>query len=401
MNSKVKTALVIGLSTFLIFLQQIAYGGEDYNWHQDIARKLVAEGWEIPLADSPLVLYGVNIIELEEQAFTTRSLISLLLANMADEADLQISTDSHLLRIIADEYPALRADADFAEEYSGFRQQTTAWLSTSKDKPAALAFKQKGIGEDAANAIFDLRLLPAQISAKGEIKTEVNLETLSVGGHFAEAALTVWLKPAEIVPVGVITIREESRRKVRQRYFALFLQGEYFPQGSQPSPALTNVSNLNRLFENLTRPKERLTVNHEFKALFLNHKGGIGYEAQYLGILPEGLGLLCRIHALQENEATALIGLYDEIVLDDRLTFYAALLPLVWHEEFKSGWNFEAGLSLKQQKWSLDLALGQAERELYYRAAVQTAPCKKIGLEASVQYKNKDLRAGLGVVLRF
>jgi hypothetical protein len=99
-----------------------------------------------------------------------------------------------------------------------------------------------------------------------------------------------------------------------------------------------------------------------------------------------------------------MLGVRDALPWSDRVSAYAAFLPVVWDgvkKKLKLGFNYELGIGFRVNSWVLGLAYGQTEEASYYEASVGYVASERFGLSAGLALRKSKPEVFAGAACRF
>lgn len=405
MRTDFRTCLFAAMLVLLLAApSRQVFGAQSGEWNLEIARQLLAEGWETGDSSRPVILYGVTIVELDHKMFDLFALASSVEVSNEEKLNWQVSSEPALLEL-AGMYKEskVKAQVQLGKNHSTGLQETTAWFGTTLHKTASVSFRQRAVGSQNQEAYFEFRLTPILADPAGSrVQTEVSLESLSMQGLISKTSLTAWVQEGLTQPIAVIRVGDQQRNGAQQRFFALYLTGHTSELSEMPK---ADLSNFNRLFHELTGdPFEPAGLTHELSVCARVYEERFGYEAQYTVALPEGLGLALKATGDFSTLPTLMLGVRDALPWSDRVSAYAAFLPVVWDgvkKKLKLGFNYELGIGFRVNSWVLGLAYGQTEEASYYEASVGYVASERFGLSAGLALRKSKPEVFAGAACRF
>lgn len=332
------------IMTVIIILIAVPIGNVEAQeqWHQDIARQLVAEGWEQVISqDSTAVIYGVQLVELDD-VWSCYIDVSFAggFSNATDQKiEWSISADPDLLGfVLSNNLVAASVTLAKGPEGNHHVLDSTSWVGTVGQKPVNFSITHSNPrSSDGVNSKLALMLQPQKfIMQTNQIETLIRLDYQSSSGSIVQLDTTVFAGSVEALPIAVISIKQKENESDHKKYFVLFLRGGIVASKDYPSEMplirVSNVNGLEGLFEQLLPAQEPSVVKkHALNTDLIMSTDGVGFAIKYTWMLQEELGI--RAHLLDrpgDIKPVMYLGLVDQIQWSECFSGNASFLPLGW-----------------------------------------------------------------------
>ena len=373
----------------------IAWADDQGEWNHDIARQLAAEGWEyVSQQEFPLVLYGVQVVELDNEIAAYAELA--LGAETTDDghSNWAISASERLLQVVS-QHLEMRLQGRDDQDISYLNNVT--WLGTVLGKPVSIASRQEAPTNGGSRSHFELTITPRQLEPVTQrIQTDIELEYEAQDGSTANVVLTASAGVDEPCPIALVSFSQTEKSITLNKHFALLLWAVVVPIDDYPPEVpLMKMGNLHALStlvdQMLTQSSGSRDITH-LVALGISTNGeGVGYSAQYRGLIEEGLGVAVLVQGdPTDSGPTVSLGAVDQVEVCDSLVMRAYLLPFVWdiaHSEFRR--ELQGGLEadLTRGKWSLSLGTQYLGNSWRFSTAVRYRVYEKAAFEIGASVK--------------
>lgn len=409
MAQRRKSALVVlillALGAQLAFAQLA--GAAVGEWTPEIARQLVAEGWEYAAQrEFPAVLYGIQVVELRGYAAALVNMALGLSLSQAEGSQWRVTVSPEVLQFAADNFLDASIAGEDAGDISSFHN--TAWLGTILDKPVSISLSREealaGPGEG-----FSLELVPLQLrTAAQEVLTRVALQWESREGNLAQLDSTAWVGFSKPYPLAVVSARQQDKKAAQNKHFAIFLRAAVLEPENLPTdmPFLQvgSIQSLSDLFAEIWQ-EEKSRPPKQVAYLGLSSDGEqFGYRGQYSILLPEGIGFtVLAAGDLDTGFPTVYLGMVDELEWSRQLRFRAYLLPIGWNrdEGFQlgvgRGWELDYSL---RSNWQVKIGGEYLSAQWRHFTAVAYSPTEKISWELGVSLEDQDYSVRTGIALK-
>lgn len=225
-------------------------------WSAEIAKQLVALGWENPTApaEQPVVVYSLQFVQLSAELSRAYEFAIAGDSDAASPGAWSISLDENGLQLV-DSYPrqiSVYEDSPNQAISEGTVQE--AWLVTVGDKPVRMQVREENV-LDELRTVQDLiiTLTPQQIDGLGQrISTQFAFDYTSHSGAQTSADTIIWTGPSEPQLVGIVSQDYNTGRHRERRHVAIYLQGTVVPTDKVPAQLtmvpIGNVSAFQALF---------------------------------------------------------------------------------------------------------------------------------------------------------
>lgn len=355
---RVRVLLLVLICSSLVAPKVLA-NPEHAGWTIDIARELLAEGWEDVRSDTaaPVVGYAIHFVELERDLarrmgfgfdLDTGEQGSGLWGISATDFELQLFLDTQFHFA-----PTLHA------ELGQSRQSTTydSWLITTSDRPLEVDIsttKFRAPAIDHKEERLEITILPRNVDGEtGQIESEVSLFYETLSGSMAQLQTTTWVGPVSDRPIAVVAREVNIGRKMEYQYFAMYLAGIVIPDDLIPkdSPFIP-MGTIVGVHEVMQEVPPHRSAELGLGASYGREKWGVAVDASLpigqhvrvygqLQSLPEFVYVLgvegslnkefCLVAELGDvsGDGVALhLGIRDAVMLGENLSVSATVLPI-------------------------------------------------------------------------
>lgn len=384
------------------------FAGSPGEWNQDIARQLVAEGWEYAWQqESPMILYGIQVVALERESAAFLEL-AFKGETVGEESYWTVNASPELLQVLAGDHLAIDFHGQSQDDLSYLENLT--WLGTVLEKPVSVSSTQGSPTNGGQRNRFELHLTPQTLGyAERQVETRMVLDYESEG-NMTQMESTAWVGFDKPCPIALVSFAQTEKGLLQKKYFALYLRATVVPLEAYPQDsALLRMGNLHPLSDLLD---QMLSCCHDEKEnVHLIHFGltsnreGFGYQVQYTGLLSEGLGFTVLVIG-NPGEPRPLIyfGAVDQMEWDNGLMLRASLLPFTWdtvrgevRREICAGLE----LGLTRGRWGVNLGMHYLDHSWKHSASLQYRVSDKAAWEVggSIQVNRSLVTTGLTLKL--
>ncbi|HKM43775.1 MAG TPA: hypothetical protein VJZ70_07260 [Limnochordia bacterium] len=355
---RVLVLLVILVCSTLLAPQALA-SPEHAGWTIDIAKELLAEGWEHVPGETaaPVVGYAIHFVELERDV-AKRMGFGFNLDTGEEGAGLWgIKQTDFGLEILLDTQfyfaPTLHTELGQAKESTSY----DSWLITTSGRPIHVDISKAKIPAPAADhkeERLEIAILPKAVDGEtGQIESEISLFYESLSGSMAQLQTTAWVGATSDRPIAVVAREVSVGRKTEYQYFAMYVAGTMIPDDLIPKDAaFIPMGTILGMQEVMEDAPERRLADFGLGAIYSSGSWGvaadgslpIGQQLRVYGelqSLPEFVyvigvegGLNTEFYLVAEmgdvsGDGFALrLGIRDELKLGDNFAVSATLLPI-------------------------------------------------------------------------
>lgn len=358
-NQRRVLALLVILACSTLVAPKALAGSEHAGWTIDIAKELLAEGWEdaTPETAAPVLGYAIHFVELERDVAKQMG-FGFNLDTGEEGAGLWgiKQTDFGLEMLLDTQFyfaPTLHTELGQAKESTSY----DSWLITTIERPIHVDISRAKIpapATDHKEERLEIAILPKTVNGEtGQIESEISLFYESLSGSMAQLQTTAWVGATSDRPIAVVAREVQVGKKTEYQYFAMYVAGTMIPEDLIPKDAalipMGTILGMQEVMEDA--PETRLA---EF-GLGASYSGGkwgiavdgslpIGQQLRVYGelqSLPEfvyvlgvegGLNnelyLVAEMGDLSADGFALRLGIRDELQLGDNLAVSATLLPI-------------------------------------------------------------------------
>lgn len=253
-------------------------------WTQDMAKQLVALGWEDPAEPSaqPVVLYQLHFVELGEQVSRTYDYALQASNSTPSDEGWTISFDELGLRIVSSSDLYTQVESGPHTGSSALGSAHAVWLTTVANQPVRIATSDERIPENPeAVRSVSVTLTPERIDAEQQrILTRFTFDSTGPGALMSNADLTLWAAP-EPQLIAVASSSDESRSHQKRRHVAIYLQASVIsPEGLSDQRGLLPIGDVSA-FEALFASRKRVALTPQTSMRLSVHHfdGSMGVDA--------------------------------------------------------------------------------------------------------------------------
>lgn len=380
-------ALLVVIMASVLMAPQVMAQSEHTGWTIDIAKELLAEGWEDATHEKaePILGYAIHFVELGRDVAKQMGFGFNLDTGEKGPGLWGIKQTDFGLEILLDTQfyfaPTLHTELGQAKESTSY----DSWLITTRGKPISVDISTAKVpapAHDHKEERLQIVILPKNIQSEtGEIESEITLLYESLSGSMAELQTTAWVGATSQRPLAVVVREVQVGKKTEYQYFAMYVAGTSIPEDLiSKDAALIPVGTILGLQEVMEEVPPRREAQFGLGASYGRGKWGMAVDASLpigqhirlygeLQSLPEFIyvlgvegGLNNEFYLVAEagdasNDGFALrLGVRDELQFGDNFIVSATLLPIQFtlageKEYFVLNWR--VGLELNQADYGL------------------------------------------------
>lgn len=333
---------------------------EDHpGWTIDIARQLLAEGWEDMPAEvvAPVVGYAIHFVELERD-LATRMGFGFDLDTGRESPGLWGITekDSRFQLLLDTQFhfaPNLHSEMGRAVHSTSH----DSWLITTSGKPLRVDISSAripAVSNEHKEERLEVAILPKNVNGEtGQIESDITLVHETLSGSLAQLHTTAWVGATSDHPIAVVSREVNVGRKTEYQYFAIYVAGTLIPDELIPKDVpFIPMGTIVGMQEVLEKASERRLMELGLGASYSDGSWGvladssfpIGHHLMVYGhikSLPEfayvigvegGLNhefyLVAEMGDVSSDGFALHLGIRDELYLGEKLKVSATLLPI-------------------------------------------------------------------------
>lgn len=209
---------------------------EGTNPTSDIARQLVALGWEHPPSPvrQPVVVYSLRFVQIDTETSIDYALTVGAASRPHETQGWEIRVDNDTLQWIA--APSSRNHVSGERTARNIKTAQTAWLITVGERPVSLALREERVTAPA-NRLRELRmtLTPQTIDAESQrVLTHIVFDHTLPDGSHGTVDTAIWTERYETPPIALLTYQDTDSSETK-RHVAICLQSTVVPPDRLPS----------------------------------------------------------------------------------------------------------------------------------------------------------------------
>ena len=327
-------------------------------WSVDIAKQLLAEGWEeVPAPGTePVVGYSLHFLELDRE-IVRRLGFGFELEKGQDTSLWAVSVDDFQIGVLLDTPFRFTGQLYGQVGQAAHSASHDSWLITTSGEPLRVDISTVRL-PTASSTHREERLavtiVPRRIDGETRrIETEIALVYETLSGSVSQLHTTAWIGAAAERPIAVVTREVDVGRRTEYQYFAVYVAGAVIPDEMIPQDAqLIPMGTIAGMQEVMAEPGDVRPVEIGLGAGYSEGRWGVvldGYipiadclaayghvqsvpEMLYAvgveGGLNEELFLVAELGNGSGDGASVHLGLRDELQYGDGLKLSAAALPI-------------------------------------------------------------------------
>ncbi len=290
---------------------------EDHpGWTIDIARQLLAEGWEDPepIIEGSVVGYAVHFVELDRD-FATRLGFGFDLDTGEHGPGLWgISENDFQLQVLLDTRFHFAPNLHYEVGYANQSTSYDSWLFTMIGKPIRVEVSNSRIPKCSTGhqeERLEIKILPKKVDGeRGQVESEVSFFYETLGGTFAQLQTTASVSAVSDRPIAVVSRETKVGRTTEYQYFAVYVAGTVIPNEHIPkdSPFIP-MGTVAGVQEILAEPAERSLVEIGLGGSFAGGSWGFAVD----GMAPIGTVIKVYGHMASLPEFTYAVGIEGSI----------------------------------------------------------------------------------------
>ena len=241
----------VWLSIFLLLVlicgMGVSAAGEEnyqlvnYNWNKVLEN-----------ADDPLIIYNFSFKELSSEGYSLMEGKVSLTDNISG-VYWKLIRDEELLKLAGEDKVEFSVEIFNKNNNKVNSSSANSRLITVGYQPISVSLSEDKINfyEDIVENVLKLDLKPLKIADK-QVLTNFSLTTRDGSGNIANSELTTWIKASGERPLAVISKSIKNKRKVKNKYYAMYLTAAVLAPGeicySSIAP-VGDLTGLNKLFK--------------------------------------------------------------------------------------------------------------------------------------------------------
>jgi len=243
-RARIMLALLVVAAFWTVLAFSAQAQEEPLEWSVDIAKQLLAEGWEkVPApAAEPVVGYSLHFLELDRE-MVQRLSSGFKLEKGEDSPSLwAVNLDDFQIGVLLDTPFRFTGRLYGRVGQAAHSTSHDSWLITSSGEPLRVdisSFRLPTGSSTHKEEKLAVTIVPRRIDSEtGDIESEITLVYEPLRGSVSQLHTTAWVGATAERPIAVVTRAVDVGRRTEYQYFALYVAGAVIPDELIPQDAL-------------------------------------------------------------------------------------------------------------------------------------------------------------------
>ena len=380
-------ALLLVLVCSMIVAPSVMASEDHAGWTIDIARQLLADGWEDDLATgtASVVGYAIHFVELERDLATHLGFGFDLDTGEQGPGLWSITEQDYRIRTLLDTQFHFAPNLHYELGHAVQSTSHDSWLITTSGRPLSVDISSTKIPAPSIEhkeERLEITIFPKNVDGElGQIESEITVFYETLQGTSVHMQTTAWVGSTSDSPIAVVSREVNVGRKTEYQYFAIYVAATLIPDELIPKDApFIPMGTIAGMQEVLEDPAERRLMELDLGASYSGGSWGVMADGSlpigehlrvygHIESLPDfayvlgvegGLNnefyLVAELGDVSADGFVLRIGIRDELHLSENLKVSATLLPIRFTfagtgEKFAFNWRIQA--ELLQDNYSL------------------------------------------------